>query len=209
MVLLSYFLHRIPKDSFLLLLWWSWGACRGEGWLRKHEWVWGNVRDSLWTCAISQVCPGSSDLQRPSAISCQWPGSVESPHDLSHGKAFSHSIFVEVSCIQAWRGGSWPLFMLRSRLVIAASEAFCSAQSCLDNKMLRWGHKSSYHFKSPCNYFKYWKYYLKKCLCAVVSQEWNNSTFYLRPWKYFPPSSKIDTTFPPLALKVGKMLRRS
>lgn len=210
MVLLSYFLHKIPKDSFPLSLWWGWGACRGEGWLRKHDWVWGNVRGQP-----VDLC------HQPRLSGQQWPSA-----SLSHLMPVAR-----VSVITTWpfpwesflpphicgsllysgleRGEFGPLFMLRSRLVIAASEAFCTAQSCLDNKTLRWGHKSSHHFKSPCNDFKYWKYYLKECLCAVVAQEWNNSTFYLRPWKYFPLSNKIDTSFPPLALRVGKMLRSS
>lgn len=104
MVLLSYFLHKISKDCCLPLLWWGWRAWGGEGWLWEHGWAWWNGGGSLWICAISWVQLGSSDLQHPSAGPCRRSGSVVSPHDLSQGKAFSHGIFVEVSCIQAWRG---------------------------------------------------------------------------------------------------------
>ena len=109
MVLLSYFLRKILKDCCLPLLWWGWRARGGKGWLWEHRGAWQSGGGSLQTHAISRVRPGSSDLRRPSAIPCQRPGSVVSPRDLSQGKACSHDIFMDVSCIQAWRGENFAL----------------------------------------------------------------------------------------------------
>lgn len=116
-VLLSCFLHKISKDCCLPSLRRGWRAWGREGWLREHGWAWRSGGGRPWIPAISRVQLGSSDLQHPSAVPCWQPGPVVSPRDPSQGKAFSHSIFVEVSCIQAWRGGGFcPLFMLREHI---------------------------------------------------------------------------------------------
>lgn len=113
MALSSYLLHKISKDRCLPSPWWG---CRARG-----------RRDGCESRAEPGEAAGAAQGPGLSA-ECGWAvvtfvsrgcptlvaRVVVSPCDLSQGKAFSHGVFVEVSCIQAWRKGEFcPLFILR------------------------------------------------------------------------------------------------